>query len=333
MFDIYFENKYGELYENLPEKEFKVFEFKNDYGKVSHSFIKREIPLSLNDGKVYFDLVTPYGYGGPIIEHLVSSEKKEKLLLDFENAFVEYTKKNNIVSEFIRFHPLLENAYDFSNLYDITFSRKTVGTNLQYDDPFASEFSKSTKKMIRRILKNPDIRYKIEEKPENLNEFKEIYYSTMDRNDASSEYYFSDEYFNNLVRDLSDQIVITKVFLKGEVISMGLNFRYGDFLHAHLSGTLSEYLEFSPAYILKYALMIYGKENKYKYIHYGGGKGDTKSDSLFNFKKKFGKNTTFDFFMGKKIWDEPVYDLLCKEKGNVEDSNYFPLYRGNMVTK
>ena len=35
-----------------------------------NQFIKREIPLLL-DGKKYYDIVTPYGYGGPYIEKCV----------------------------------------------------------------------------------------------------------------------------------------------------------------------------------------------------------------------------------------------------------------------
>ena len=61
--------------------------------------------------------------------------------------------KNNIVSEFIRFHPICQNALDFKEIYNATCIRKTLGTNLEkYDNPIQEEFSKSCRKNIRQAL-------------------------------------------------------------------------------------------------------------------------------------------------------------------------------------
>lgn len=68
--------------------------------------------------------------------------------------FTKYCIDNYIVSEFIRFHPIFENALDFKGIYDVAYSRHTVGTNLKdYDDPVQAEFSKSLRREIRKAEK------------------------------------------------------------------------------------------------------------------------------------------------------------------------------------
>lgn len=106
---------------------------------------------------------------------------------------------------------------------------------------------------------------------------------------------------------------------------MGFYFVYNDIIHIHLSGTLSEYLYLSPAYILRYAITNWGKENNYKLIHHGGGRSDSSEDGLYQFKKRFSKNTEFEFYVGKKIWNEEIYNELCKKSGN--EIEFFPGYR------
>ena len=112
-----------------------------------------------------------------------------------------------------------------------------------------------------------------------------------------------------------------------ELIAMGVYFRYNRYLHAHLSGTRTAYLSYSPAAILKYALALYGHENGYQYIHYGGGSTKSPDNGLYKYKKEFGKNTSFDFYIGKKVWNERAYVDMCKAKGVDMASGFFPAYR------
>lgn len=321
--DIYFEPDYARLYEeDLCKAE--EYRFECEYGEITNLFLKREIGVSLNDGFKYYDIVTPYGYGGPIIHN---TSDKGKLIAAYMEDFQTYTAKENIIAEFVRFHPILGNGVDFKDVYSVIYDRKTVGTNLTYEDVIATEFSKHKRKDIRRILKNPDIRYEVEENPECLDDFVEIYYSTMDRDGADDYYYFDKGYFQNMLDAFKGHITTGKVFLGEMLIAMGIYFRYGKFLHAHLSGTLSEYLEYSPAYILKYALALYGHEKGYDVIHYGGGSTSDPDNSLFRFKKQFGQNTEFDFYIAKKIWNSNVYKKICEVVGADINSAFFPAYR------
>ena len=324
--DIYFEEKYGSLYEKMENGKVDIFEYKNELGSIRSMFIKREIPMKI-DNKTYYDLITPYGYGGPIVVDCVDNSLRQELVQEYYKSFKAYCEANDIVSEFIRFHPILENYKDFKDIYDVQYMRKTLGTNLKdFDDPIQSEFSKSCRKVIRRALRN-GITFKIEKSPDKIDEFKDIYYSTMDRNDANEYYYFDDEYFNNIINNFKENVILVKAIYEEKTIAAGLYFIFGKIIHIHLSGTLNEYLDLSPAYILKYAVTLWGKENGYELIHYGGGRSNSEEDSLFKFKKKFAKNTEFDFYIGKKVWDIDVYNKLCELKGVNENTEFFPAYR------
>lgn len=323
--DIYFESNYGKLYERIENGKAEVFLYKDENGIVSNQFIKREIPIKINQNK-YFDIVTPYGYGGPIIENCKAGRKKELVKKYYKN-FQKYCNDNNIISEFVRFHPIINNAEDFKKIYNARCIRKTLGTNLKdFDDPVKAEFSKSCRKNIRQAVKR-GVSYKITNSPEDFSAFEDCYYSTMDRNHATDYYYFPKKYFDEILKNFKNNVILVEAIYEGKTIASGLYFIYNKTIHIHLSGTLSEYLYLSPAYILRYAVTLWGKENGYELIHHGGGRSNSPEDSLFKFKKQFAKNTEFDFYIGKKIWNEEVYNKLCEIENVDKNEEYFPAYR------
>ena len=295
--DFYFDENYGKLYERQDNGQLKVFEYEDENGKISNQFLLRKIPCE-NTEITYYDIITPYGYGGPIVHY---ASNKEALLDNYERHFSEYCKENNIVSEFVRFHPILRNYEDFKNIYNIKFMRKTLATSLKWDNPIKEEFSKSCRKKIRRILKS-GLRYEIELSPDSLSEFKRIYDLNMKRKHAKEFYFFDDKYYEDILMYFKDRVALAKVFLDDKLIACGLYFLSGKTIHAHLSGTDTDYLKYSPAYILKYGTVLWGKEHGYELIHYGGGLSNSENDSLYLFKRKFAKKTDFDFYVGERKW-------------------------------
>ena len=320
--DFYFDENYGKLYEKTDNGKAQIFEYEDENGKITNQFLLREIPISV-DGKKYFDIITPYGYGGPIIEN---ASNKEALLKEYEKNFTLYCNENNIVSEFVRFHPIIKNHEDFVNMYNAKYMRKTLVTKLDEEDPVQNQFSKSARKNIRRAL-NKGVTYNVTKSPEKIDSFKEIYYSTMDRNNATDYYYFNDEYFNNILKYYKDNLVFIEVYFEGKTVAAGLYFVYKDLIHIHLSGTISEYLYLSPAYVLRYAITLWGIENGYKLIHHGGGTSNSEDNSLYLFKKNFATKYDADFYVGKKIWNPEIYDKLCIIKNVDKNEDFFPAYR------
>lgn len=325
MKDLYLEKDYGKLYEPIEKGTCEVYEFQGSKGKIRHLFIKRPISIDVPTGPFY-DLVTPYGYGGPVITEC-ADEDKAGLVAEFKEAFKDYCDEHKIVCEFVRFHPLIGNAQDFEGCYDVKFRRNTIQTNLSdHEDPILSEYSASCRKSIRQALK-AGVEYKILLNPPDLKAFKEIYYSTMKRNTADSVYYFNEEYFSKCIELLGENLVVVEVSYQGEVVGMSLNFVYGDIIHAHLTGTLKEFHNLGTPYVLQYALAIWGKENGITVIHHGGGRTGEPDDKLYLFKKKFGRNQELKYFIGEKIWNDALYDILCHAADANKERDDFPAYR------
>ncbi|MTD30755.1 GNAT family N-acetyltransferase [Planomicrobium sp. YIM 101495] len=307
MLDLYFEEKYGLLYEGIEKGACAVFEHRSDFGVVRHLFIKRPVPVRTGEDE-YYELVTPYGYGGPVITQCTGGKKE--LVRAFEAAFRVYCKEQRIVSEFVRFHPVLGNAADFSVCYALTLRRKTTGTNLKdFGDPVKEEFSKSKQKSIRKALE-AGVVCRVTANPDSLDAFQEMYHETMKRKAADDVYFFDAAYFRNLLHYLGKYVLLVEVEYEGNVIGMGLNFFYGKLIHIHLSGTDAQHHALAPSAMLRYALVEWGKTRGMELIHEGGGTSGSPDDPLYVFKKQFGKHTDFDYFVSHKVWDEEMHELL-----------------------
>lgn len=320
--DIYFEPSYAKIHQSMYEGAADSFVYEDEDGKIMHSFLRREIPNQLN-GVTYYDLITPYGYGGPIITELRGN--KNKLINKFQLAYRDYCTHQNIVSEFIRFHPLIKNHVDFSEIFNTSFMRHTVATDLSKEDPFLEEFSKGARKTTRQAL-NKGFTWELVQNPIELDVFKKVYTNTMQRHNASEFYFFGDKYFNQLLKNLKDHLLNINIYKGDLCVASGLYFYYKDYMHAHLSGTHQDFLNENPAYVLKYLSVKWGKEHGCKYIHYGGGTTNDPQDSLLLFKKRFTKESVFDFYVAKNIYHQKVYDLLTEDSGILE-SSFFPSYR------
>lgn len=326
MNDLYFTRNYCRLYESIENGTCAKFEFTDEIGTISHQFIKREIPIRHQNNK-YYDLTTPYGYGGPIITGLLLKGQKKELVNHFCKAFHTYCIEQNIVSEFVRFHPIKDNARDFDSCYDVRFKRHTTGVTLKgFENPVQEEFSSSTRKRIRKALKD-GVAYRVTANPDNLNQFKDIYLKTMERIGADPLYFFDDSYFSNCLKYFGDELILVEALYESQVIGAELHFRSGPVIHTHLSGSLSEYNHLSPVYVMTYAIVLWAKERGVELIHSGGGLTTAPDDSLYLFKKKFGRNTDFNYYIGYKIWNEEIYRQLTELAQPTSNADFFPAYR------
>lgn len=327
MQDIYFDPVYGKMCELVDDGLCCRFVLHTDSGRIVNQFIKRPVPFLIN-GKQYYDIVTPYGYGGPIV---TEEYDKAKLLEEYRERFAAYCSENDIICEFVRYHPILKNYEDFTSIYENVFSRHTVGTNLaDYEDPVQSEFSKSARREVKKGEKAGVI-CKVFPHPDDLSVFRALYEETMDRNHANAMYYFPDKYYEILTGMLRDSVLEIRAYLDEKIIASEIYFITNRLMHAHLLGSNQIMLEIGGGAILEATAARWGKANGYRYIHHGGGRSSEPDDPLYLYKKKFGKNTEFDFYIGKKVWDPEIYNKAVSMRlslGEIKNPAYFPIYRG-----
>lgn len=269
--------------------------------------------------KQFYDFATPYGYGGWIIE----GERKDEL---FE-AYERWINKNHIISEFVRFHPLVKNNETAGGFYEVHMLGEVVHIDLSSRqsiwDNFISQNRNKIRKSIKCGVKIYNGRY-----PEIFERFKKIYDVTMDQDNAEDYYYFDQNFFESVMESLPRNVQIFYAVKDKTIIAASIMLAANGRMNYHLSGSLREYNNLAPVNLLLYEAALWGNENGCRSLYLGGGVGSDE-DSLFIFKRGFNRGELNRFYIGKKIYDKEKYRQLMEIRGMASDrSSYFPAYRG-----
>ena len=307
---IHFTRNYCLAFKDLGDGEPILFYLENEFTKAYQVMLKRKIETQLGE---YYDLISPYGYGGWIIEGEYNFELFKE--------YIEYCKENNIVCEFERFDLF---RTDISKYYgNIKFvSHNIVKYVALDDDEIFNNMERRARKNIRKAIKN-ELSIEIDENFENLDEFKKIYYMTMDRNNATENYYFSNSFFDTITVENSK---LFHVKYNGQIISTELVLYDNLCSYSFLGGTYEEFFNLRPTEMLKYEIMKWSAQHNLKYFVLGGGHGA--DDGIYLYKKGLAPSGVYNFFVGSKIFNEELYKKLCHEKNLTDlDNTFFPLYR------
>ena len=291
------------------------FEYKND--RLCYVVMQKDVADSnrfrgkIADG-VYYDWETPYGYGGPLVDGLIS-EKSQEI---FDNELTEYCKEKHIVSQFIRFHPLLNNFKVLPSLIETRYLHDTIFIDTEVDkDIILSNMDRTKRNRLRKAVKNGITILKKD--IEDINEFKSLYKETMKKNGAFEYYFFQDEYFYSL-REMSDNACIFYAMLDNNPISGAIVYYNNKFAHYHLGGSRTAYREYASNILLFYEVASWAHDKGIVKFHLGGGMEP--DDSLFEFKKQFNKHGRAPFVVGRTIFDKEAYDFLLDVREKNEES-------------
>ena len=308
--DIYFTPEYYDLYERNGDGKAQCFVFKDNGEVALYPFLinsVNELGYKLNDE--YYDIQSAYGYNG-----IISSSYDIEFRRKFLNVFNKYCKENNIIAEFTRFHPLLDN-YKFSDsLMEIIKDRSTVFLNLKkgYDLIWENDYSSENRNMIRKAH-NSDINLEIEDNNKCINKFYEIYIQTMVKKNAENYYYFSKEYFKNMLILLKKNVYILYVIDNYDnILCSMILFIYNKYAHYHLSGRSNKNTNNSVNNFILDESIKFAISKGCELFHFGGGNTSNKNDSLLKFKSNFSKERA-DFYIGKKIHNQEIYKEVVRQ--------------------
>ena len=266
----------------------------------------------------FFDFITPYGYGGWLLE---GEGATAPLFIEYE----KWCKEHCVVSEFVRFHPMLNNAEATDHFYDVVELGNTIAMDLSSTDIIWANLTSKNRNMIRKAQKS-GIEIYHGQFPSIYKTFREIYNLTMDSDHAKAYYYFYEDFYNSIRNDLPDESQVFWAEVDGKIIAASIMLSANGYMNYHLSGSLREYQHFAPSNLLLYKAALWGCRNGYKSLHMGGGVG-SKEDSLYKFKRAFNRNETKQFAIGKKIFLHDVYEELTQMKTPEPEGNFFPKYR------
>lgn len=268
-------------------------------------------------GGKYFDFATPYGYGGWLIE----GEDISSLLSEYD----AWCKENLIISEFVRFHPVLENHVPVDSFYEVIRLGKVVTMDISDRDVIWANIPSKNRNMIRKAQKN-GVTVRREKSSEIMNTFRQIYNGTMDKDEADAYYYFEPEFYESILSDLRDSAEIFSAWYNGKIIAASIMLLSNRRINYHLSGSLREYSSLAATNLILFETANWGADNGYETLYLGGGVGSGE-DSLFKFKKAFYRPDDDKYFhIGKKIYNRNLYDKLVDMREKTE-SGFFPKYR------
>jgi hypothetical protein len=257
----------------------------------------------------YYDIYSPYGSDGIYIWG-----HSDEVLINF----VEYLKKNNIVTYYMMNHPMYKNnnrecIIQCRNIYTMDLTKET---EVLWKDMHANhryEINKLTKQNI----------YLEYDKSKLKSAFLTLYRETFSRVQANISYNFTDEFLSDILRS---DLTLALGAVIDENIECVVLFLVKDksaeyFINASsLSGrTASRYLIWEMIRQLK--------DIGVTYLNLGGGVVD--NDSLDQFKKRFGgQKTTLNMFSGVAL--ETEFERLCFEHSNLDETiKFFPPYWAN----
>ncbi len=325
-YDVYYLSGYVKAFQINGDGEPVLLYFEGNGCRAINVVIKRDIGKyeklsSFVKENQYYDYTTPYGYGGFLIEGKVTQA--------LEADYAEYCRSNRIVSEVVRFHPLLGNQADVETIYDKVCLGKTVAIDTTSAEIIWQNFSSKNRNMVRKAQKSGLKSYwTLDESM--IDVFMELYNATMDKDRAAKYYYFDRKFYESIVNDLKYHAMWFYTKAEKEIAAISIFLFANGKMHYHLSASRPQYRPMAPTNLLLYEASLWAAENGYGTLHLGGGLGAA-CDNLYAFKKAFNRQPDYDFYLGKRIFCKEIYEELVdyrrKDDNFDTQSSFFPLYR------
>jgi serine/alanine adding enzyme len=339
--DIFFRPEYVIHFERLSGEVARLFFFGDEANYIVYPFFLRRIndlpfyqASPLDDETEYFDIVSPYGYSGPLA--CVRDQRCQRDLWEgYLSAFHGYCKETNIVCEFARLNPFVSNQ---QYLQELTGGVQATG-QIVYVDLTGSEealwqgLNRGNRSNINKA-KRSGVRVDRCSDSDHVQRFYQLYVATMRRNHATGWYYFSPDFFADSFTFLGDKISLFCASYQGQTIAAASFLHDGDVVHYFLGGSDSNYLALRPNNLLMYQAICWAKRQGYRLFNLGGNYRP--NDSLARFKAAFSKLST-TFYTYRMIHIPAIYHELCRGHAiyklnmgrQCEDTDYFPKYRAD----
>lgn len=300
-----------------------LFYYEDDCIRGINVVMKRDIANDPNFiGKIekgkWFDISTPYGYGGWLLE----GEGDISLL---DETYSKVCASQNIVCEFVRCHPVWNNAPRIEQIYNVVYLGHTIAMDLTDEETIWNNIISKNRNMIRKAEKNGVVIIRGME-PEKFSVFKKLYDETMKKDEAEDYYYFDDAFYDSIRIDLHDNAQVFIATYEERPIAASIMIYANGKLNYHFSGSDVQYRNLAPTNLILYQAALWGSSNGFSTFHLGGGLG-SQEDSLYKFKRAFYRGEPKQFAIGKKVFLPKIYDELNSYRADTPESSFFPEYR------
>lgn len=298
-----------------------LFVFEKEGHFIAVPLLKRNI-----EDTNYYDCTSVYGYAGPL-SNLDFRDMPPLLLQQFSQAFLQFLKKEKIVSVFARLHPLIHQHFQPGKTGGLYDNGKTVVIDLSLSIAEQRQHYRKAFRSKINQLRNKGYKVRQGTTEEDLASFAAIYLQNMQRLGAKADYFFDKNYFRQLLHASGFQSHILLASFEGRDTAGVFVTCCNNIMQLHLAATHEDFIHDSPMRLLVEESSIFGQSAGMRYLHLGGGVGG-QQDSLFNFKAGF-SGQHLDFKTWRLIADTATYKALTLKKAPapVMTDLPFPIYR------
>jgi hypothetical protein len=283
--------------------------------------LQRALPSSLGAPLSWSDATSPYGYSSALFTG------GTEWCFRAVNEFVKACAERQIISVFVRLHPLLPSVLALDSAGNRVRHGETVYVDLTVPELLLRNQQRRDHKYDIRYLHAQGFKIVVDDWSL-YDPFMQIYWETMRRVNADQYYLFPADYFQDLRQALGSRLHLFSVLAPDcSIASAGLFTETEGIVEFHLSGTAQEYRRLAPTKFMLDCAINWAKAAGNRVLHLGGGVG-SRNDALFQFKTGF-SNLRSGFETWRVICDQKRYDELTKDAGVYDASidRFFPAYR------
>lgn len=306
--NVYSSFQYYKIYEKIHGGQAQCFVHQDGNNIFYYPFLKKSVSdLDFIHDLEAYDIEGAYGYNGAF-----SNSYDELFIKQYTHLFLDYCSSEKIIAEFQRFNPVYQNQL-LTPWLDIIKSNENIIVDLKVEDIWTNSYAHAVRKNVQKAQRN-GIECKIIQginiSHSELEIFVNIYRKTMERNSADDRYYYQFDFFYKLATMCPNNSIFIFSLLEGQPISCELALYDNFSAYSFLGGSLEEFFQYSPNVLLKHHLIMYFKNLGLSYFCLGGG--TTPNDGIYKYKSNFDKHGARNFFFGKKIHNQKIYDDICK---------------------
>jgi hypothetical protein len=326
--DVYFLPEYLESYVDNPRTEAACVVCAEGDAVLVYPFLKSLVSLGADDpAQPQYDLQSAYGYGGPAVN---AAGEEAAFLREAWLEFARWCKNENVVSEFVRFHPLLDNVRWASAEMRTFMDRTTVPIPLE---SYESAMRGTSYYRVHRQMLNKSERvgfsFHILPAHSELSWFVPLYQETQDFLQAGADTRFGMAYFSKLAEGFGERAWLGVVKQEGEVRAAAMVLEGPLYLHSHLMGYRRDGQTAGMTNLLYHGIAVHGAAHGKTILHMGGGRTSDEKDSLFKFKESLSPERA-SFWLGTLCHNQEQYEELGRrweERHGPRPKNYFQFYR------
>lgn len=256
--DIYFARDYLISALKLDPGEVMLFYYidEAEHGEIIYPFIKRQLE---KDDRAYYDITSPFGYGGPVLK---IKNDAEKLASNFMESFSNFCNEEKILAEYIRFHPHLNNSSHFRS------KLKLIPVYETYTIQLDSYLNDENKNGLEKGVHERGFSFRKLGTVEHMFDFLVLYYSTIRHSEEKSSYYFfTNDYFETLVSSLGPDLQLFGIYKENKLIAATYVLVKGDTIYQHLSGNIGSEIHIEAEIELLNHIAEWGASNGFRYFH------------------------------------------------------------------